>query len=109
MTDTTTAEHIAARDDLDLQKRLIAAAEQLGYENAQSLVASRFGALVSAEVEVYGQSTSVGKVHAHAAGVRRELMESEAAMPPGLNPSAVTDEILRAALAATLPAPAPAE
>ena len=100
---STTSEHIAARDDLDLQLRLIAAAEQMGIPNAQSAVVSVLGSLISKTVTVNGEETSLAQVHAYAASVRRDLLASEAAMPPGLNPGAVTDDHLRAALAAVLP------
>lgn len=101
----STTEHIAARDDLDLQKRLIAAAEQLGFENAQGIVAAKLGALVSASVEVGGQPTSVAAVHAYAADVRRIHLADDKALPPGLNPGAVTDEILAAAITTVLGTP----
>ena len=48
-------------------------------------------------------SRCLAQVHAYAASVRRDLLAAEAAMPPGLNPGAVTDDHLRAALAAVLP------
>lgn len=99
----STSEHIAARDDLDLQLRLIAAAEQAGIPNAQSAVVSNLGALISRPIVVNGEETTVTTVHAYAAAVRRDLLASEAAMSPGLNPGAVTDDHLRAALAAVLP------
>lgn len=102
MTDTT-SQHIAARDDLDLQLRLIAAAEQMGIPNAQGAVVSNLGALISKPVTVNGEETTVTKVHAYATAVREELLASDAAMPPGLNPGAVTDDHLRAALLAVLP------
>lgn len=98
----TTSEHIAARDDLDLQKRLIAAAEQTGIENAASRVASALGTLVSRPIEVHGELVSLADVHAYAAAVRREYLSDERAMPPGLNPGAVTDDHLRAAVMAVL-------
>ncbi|QBI98124.1 hypothetical protein SEA_FIREMAN_41 [Microbacterium phage Fireman] len=99
MTDTT-SQHIAARDDLDLQHRLIAAAEQMGISNASSTIASNLGTLISRTITVNGEETTLTKVHAYADGVRRNLLASEAAMPPGLNPGAVTDEHLRAAILA---------
>ena len=101
----TTSEHIAARDDVDLQLRLIAAAEQMGIPNAQGAVVSVLGSLISKTVTVNGEETSLAKVHAYASAVRRDLLASEAAMPPGLNPGAVTDDHLRAALATVLSTP----
>lgn len=105
---TSTNEHISARDDLDLQNRLIAAAEQLDLPNARSAVAQVLGKLVSAPIVVNGETTSLTTVHAYASAVRKDLLESEAAMPPGLNPGAVTDDHLRAALVAVLSAGLPA-
>lgn len=101
----TTSEHIAARDDIDLQLRLIAAAEQMGIPNAQGAVVSALGTLISRTIIVDGEETSLAKVHAYAANVRRDLLASEAAMPPGLNPGAVTDDHLRAAIAAVVQPP----
>lgn len=97
-----TSSHIAARDDADLQKRLIAAAEQMGHPNAQQAIVSKLGQLVSVPVEVASQTSNITKVHEYAAQVQRETLASSAAMPPGLNPGAVTDEILRAAITAVL-------
>lgn len=104
MTDTT-AQHIAARDDLDLQQRLIAAAEQMGITAAQSAVVQNLGALISKPITVNGEETTVTKVHGYASQVRAELLASAAALPPGLNPSAVTDDHLRAAIAAVIQSP----
>ena len=99
---SSTSEHIAARDDLDLQHRLIAAAEQMGLPNASSAVAGNLGALISHPIIVNGEETSVTKVHAYAAAVRKEHLADERALPPGLNPGAVTDDHLAAAIAAVL-------
>ncbi|QDH93280.1 hypothetical protein QC999_gp70 [Microbacterium phage Cressida] len=99
----TTNEHIEARDDLDLQHRFIAAAEQMDVPNAASAVASALGALISRPITVNGEQTSVTQVHAYAAAVRREHLADPKALPPGLNPGAVTDDHLRAAIAAVLP------
>lgn len=95
----TTAEHIAAREDLDLQLRLIAAAEQMGIENAQGKIVSSLGAIISAPIKVNGEDTTVTAVHAYADAVRKEALAAIPA-PPGLNPGAVTDDHLRAAIAA---------
>ncbi|QGZ16728.1 hypothetical protein PBI_DEWDROP_81 [Microbacterium phage Dewdrop] len=95
----TTSEHIAARDDLDLQQRLIAAAEQLGVTNAQSAVVSNLGRLVATSLPVDEESTtSLANVHAYAAETRRQHLSAPEAMPPGLNPAAVTDALLEQAL-----------
>lgn len=102
---STTSEHIAARDDLDLQHRLIAAAEQAGLENASSRVAVALGALVSKPIEVNGETTSLTAVHAYAAAVRKEYLADDRSLPPGLNPGAVTDAHLLAAVQAVLSTP----
>ncbi|QHB37030.1 hypothetical protein QDA00_gp73 [Microbacterium phage Matzah] len=98
----TTNEHIEARDDLDLQRRLIAAAEQMEIPNAQSAVVSVLGTLISRPIIVNGEETTITRVHAYAAGVRREHLADDRALPPGLNPGAVTDDHLRAALTAVI-------
>jgi hypothetical protein len=94
MTDTT-AQHIAARDDADLTARLIAAAEQAHIPNADNFVATQKGRIISTEV---GGSTLTA-VHAYA---KNAYDEAVAALPPrpGLNPAAVTDEQLAAAVQA---------
>lgn len=106
---TTTAQHIAARDDRDLQQRLIAAAEQAGIPNAASIVAGSLGALVSRPITVNGEQTSLTAVHAYASAVRSELLEDDRLLPPGLNPGAVTDAHLTAAVLEVLSAPAEPE
>lgn len=98
----TSAEHIAARDDTDLQRRLIAVAEQAGVPDASRTVMENLGRLVSHEVTVNGGATSVTAVHAYAAGVRKEHLAAPQALPPGLNPSAVTDPLLTAVISAVL-------
>lgn len=98
----TTNEHIAARDDVDLQRRLVAAAEQAGIPNAASAVSSNLGALVSKPLTVNGQATSLTAVHAYASALRAQLLENPALLPPGQNPAAVTDELLQAAVAEVL-------
>lgn len=98
----TTAQHIEARDDIDLQRRLIAAAEQANVPNAQSAVASALGKLVGLEIEVYGETTTIADVYANAAAVRREHLADEKALPPGQNPNRVTDEILVTAVLSLL-------
>lgn len=100
----TTPQHIAARDDLDLQKRLIAAAEQAGIANASSVIATNLGTMISKEIEVNGEMTTLAEVHAYASDVREDYLSDERAMPPGLNPGAVTDVHLAAAVAAVQPA-----
>lgn len=99
---TTTTEHIDARDDFDLQRRLTAAAEQLGVPDAASRVAMALGTLVSTPITVNGENTSITAVHAYAAAVRKEYLDDARAMAPGLNPGAVTDAHLSAAVTAVI-------
>lgn len=95
MTDTT-AQHIAARNDKDLRERLVAAAEQAHIDSPENFVAMNIGRLISAKVD--GDST-ITTVHAYADDVRKAAV---AALPPapGLNPGAVTDTHLAAAVQA---------
>ena len=102
---STTSQHIAARDDRDLLHRFIAAAEQAGVPNAQTQIPANLGALISRPIEVNGELTSVTEVHAYADLRRREYLADDRALPPGLNPGAVTDTHLAAAIAAVLPTP----
>lgn len=99
---TTTAEHIAARDDQDIQARLIATAEIRGVLNARAWVGQHLAELVSTGVVVNGENTSVTATYAYAAAVREEYLADERALPPGKNPGAVTDPILLAAVEAVL-------
>ena len=47
-----------------------------------------------------GQSTTVTAVHAYADAVRKDYLADTRAMAPGLNPGAVTDDHLLAAVTA---------
>lgn len=100
MTDTT-AQHIAARNDKDLFDRFVAVAEQQHILNATEFVRSAIGDLVSTPID--GEST-VTSVHAYATAVYEAAL---AALPPkpGLNPAAVTDAQLLAAVNAVWQAP----
>lgn len=101
----STSEHIAARDDANLQRRLIAAAELAGVPEAATRVAAVLGSLVSQEIVVNGERTSITAVHAYASAVRGEYLSDSRALLPGLNPGAVTDAHLAAAVQAVLPIP----
>lgn len=92
----TTTQHIAARNDPDLLQRLVAAAEMAGIPDAESKVRSQLGALVAVVVQ---DGQTVADVHAYADDVRRIYLEADQAMPPGLNPGAVTDAHLATAVA----------
>lgn len=95
MTDTT-AQHIAARNDTDLVDRLVAAAEQARVDNPAQFVQLNLGRLVSTPVA--GDST-ITTVHAYASQVRKQLLDT---LPPapGIDPAAVTDDHLHAAIQA---------
>ena len=106
---STTAEHIAARDDIAIQARLVATAEMHGVLNARTWVMQHLPELVSTGVVVNGESTSVTATYAYAAAVREEYLADERALPPGENPGAVTDPILLAAIEAVLEPETPVE
>jgi hypothetical protein len=92
----TTAQHMAARDDEDLTARLVAVAEQASIPNPASFVKSNIGRLVSTEIDT---ATTLTSVHAYATG---QYEIAVAALPPrpGVNPAAVTDTQLAAAVQA---------
>ena len=92
----TTAQHIAARNDSDLLARLVAAAEMAGIPDAESKVRSNLGSLVAVTVQ---DGQTVADVHAYADDVRRIYLQADQALPPGLNPGAVTDAHLATAVA----------
>ena len=93
----TIAEHIAARNDLDLLARLVAAAERAGITNPQAWAETHRGALVSTDIG----DTTVADVHAYA------VATYEPTPRPGENPSAVTDDQIEAAVAAVRDAQQP--
>ncbi|MBS1674373.1 MAG: hypothetical protein JSS74_10455 [Actinobacteria bacterium] len=80
---------------------MIAAAEIAGVPAAQAAVEQAMGRLVAAPITVHGEATSVTAVHAYANAVRKDALAAVPA-PPGLNPGAVTDDHLGAAVAAIL-------
>lgn len=91
----TTAQHIAARNDKELKERFIATAEQAQVPNAAQFVEMNMGRLVSTEVG----GTTVTAVHAYATQVRTEAL-AQVPPPAGLNPAAVVDSQLAAAVQA---------
>lgn len=91
----TTAEHMAARSDNDLIARLIAQAEMMGVPT--DWVMSNLVQLIQAPVTDEG--ATITSVHAYAAGARAEHIAATPP-PPGLNPSAVLDSYLAAAILA---------
>ena len=58
--------------------------------------------LISREITVNGEQSTITQVHAYAAAVRKEYLADERALPPGLNPGAVTDAHLQAAVQVVL-------
>lgn len=96
----TTAEHLAARADTDLRARLMAAAEQAGKSGAAAWVDEHIGQLLTAPVA--GDNTIAG-VYGYAWSERNRLV-GELPPAPGVNPGAVTDAHLAAAIAAVLSA-----
>ena len=103
MTDTT-AQHMAARDDVDLVARLVAAAEQAHVDNPEQFVRTNVGRIISTDI---GGGTTITSVHAYA---DLNYQNAVAALPqkPGLDPAAVTDQQLAQAIQAVW-APTPAE
>lgn len=104
---STTAEHIAARDDQDIRERLVATAEMMGIPNAAGWALANAAALVAVPVTVSGENTSITATYAYAAAVRDEYLADERALPPGKNPGAVTDPVLSAAVTAVYGGPTP--
>lgn len=96
----TTAEHLAARSDADLRARLMASAEQAGIKDAEAWVSAHIGELITSPVS---GDTTITSAYGYAMNVRNEKV---AALPPapGLDPGAVTDSHLSAAVAAVMAA-----
>ena len=94
----TTAEHLAARGDVDLRMRLEAAAEMHGIREAEEWVEKNIGALLTAQI---ASDKTIADVYAYAAGEHARLLK-EVSPPPGANLAAVTDSHLAAAVADVL-------
>jgi hypothetical protein len=92
------SQHIEARNDQDLRARFIAAAEQAGISNAAAWVDAQMGKLVSVDLG----ETTVADVHAYAVSTYNPTPR------PGVNPAAVTDVQIAAAIG-LVAAPAPVE
>lgn len=84
------AQHIEARNDGDLLARFVAAAEQAGVPNPQQWTEQNRGALVATPID----GTTVADVHAYAVATYQPTPR------PGVNPAAVTDTQIAAAVAA---------
>lgn len=93
----TSAQHMAARGDRDLLERLIAVAEMNHIPSASSWVQANMGTLISTPVEA---QQTISDVHAFASGQRENYLADNKALPPGLNPAAVTDVHLKTAIEA---------
>ena len=87
----TIAQHIAARADRDMQQRLVAAAEMHGVPDPTRWVAENIGTLVCADLG----DTCLTEVHAFAVAEK-----GEPPLPAGADPAYVTDDLLKAAVAA---------
>lgn len=95
------AEHMSARNDNDLFQRLVAAAEMAGVEAPEQFVGLNRGKLISTPIEVDGQSTSLSDIHAYAVATYQPVPR------PGANPAAVTDQHIKEAIKAIVPAAQP--
>lgn len=84
----TLAEHIAARNDVDLLARFVAAAEVAGIDNPQGWAEQHRGELVAAPID----GTTCADVHAYAVATYQPTPR------PGANPAAVTDDQIKAAV-----------
>ena len=103
---TTLAEFTAAATDPDLSARFIAAAQEAGIPNAEYWVDANRGGLTRASVGDAGdEAATVASVYAYAYNVYRQTAPPK----PGANPSAVTDDHIRHAVAAVVTPPPPPE
>jgi hypothetical protein len=94
----TTAQHIAARDDIDLIQRFIAKAEMMGLDAPGSFVQNNIATLISVDIDTATPGLqTVTDVYAYAAGIRQAHIEATPPAP-GLNPAAVTDEQIEQAI-----------
>ena len=91
----TLTETIAARDDLDLQARVIAAAQEAGQDAAWA--SQLIGRIITTKISGTdeGQTTTIADVYAYA---RAHWDPTQAS--PGSNPAACTDDQIRAAVRA---------
>lgn len=94
----TLADQIAASHDADLLQRYVAAAEMAGIDAPQQWVEANRGKLVAAPVDSEGNTVSSVYAYALATYAGR----------PGENPAAVTDDQIKAALAAVQGGSSPA-
>lgn len=86
----TLAQHTKARNDVDLQARFVAAAEQAGVPQAANWAGQYAGELVAADIG----ETTVADVHAYAVATH------EPTPAPGADDTKITDAQIEAAVAA---------
>lgn len=91
----TSAQIIAAQSDEDLRRRFVALAAAEGVDSPEHAVASNMHALVAAKITA--GSDTVASVYDYAAATYVP------APRPGVNPAAVTDAQIIAAIALILP------
>lgn len=90
----STAEHINARGDVDLQARLVAMAEMQDIPNPAGWVMANMPQLITQPVD--GDQT-ITSVHAYASNARDTYIAATPP-PPGMNPGAVLDAHLLTAI-----------
>lgn len=94
----TTAQHIAARNDLDLLQRFVAKAEMMGVESPTALIQNNIAKLISIDVDSATEGLqTITDVYAYAQGIR-DAHIAATPLPPGLNPAAVTDDQIGSAI-----------
>lgn len=89
----TIAQHIAARDDRDLQARLVAAAEMTGVPDPARWVAENVGTLVCTDIDAGDGVSTLADVHAFAVSDK-----GEPELSAGADPAYITDDQLKAAV-----------
>lgn len=96
----TTAQHIAARNDVDLLQRFIAKAEMMGVESPTSFIQNNMAKLISVDIDTSQEGLqTITDVYAYADAIRTEHVAATPP-PPGQNPAAVNDPQLEAAILA---------
>lgn len=96
MSKNTSASILAAANDRDLTERMVALASEAGVEYADGFVQQNRHRLAAAQVDENGDT--VASVYEYA------VLTYKPTPTPGANLSAVTDDHLRAAIAALRPA-----
>lgn len=96
----TSSQVILAANDIDLRERISAVASINGISTLD--IASITWEIIAQEILINGNTVSIATAYDYAYNVRKEYVDSTPPLP-GKNPSAVTDEIILAALRARLP------